>query len=207
MRQSHQGFLPFALFLSLPLSGFSQKQELGLTLGGIAPQDRGFARLSGGTALQANYGYRIWTNEKIAIFGEVHFLANGQRKITSSDPRTTRDVATLYVTPGLRVKFALKSRVSPYLAVGGGYALYEQSLFQLSGAANQAPRFRNGAALDYGAGFDVKLPEKGLLSRVNMRGEVRDFYSGSPDFNVAAFGGRQHNVVIGGGFVIKLGKR
>jgi hypothetical protein len=31
-----------------------------------------------------------------------------------------------------------------------------------------------------------------------LRGEARDFYSGSPDYNVASLSGRQHNVFAGG---------
>ena len=42
---------------------FAAQQEIGLTLGGLFPQDRGTipntVRLSGGTALQANYGHLL----------------------------------------------------------------------------------------------------------------------------------------------------
>jgi opacity protein-like surface antigen len=192
--------LLIAFILAAPGTLFAQRHELGLTLGGISSQDRGLGlRLSGGTALQANYGYRVWGNDTVAVLGEVHFLANGQRKIESADPRATRDVATLYVTPGVRVKFAPNARVSPYFAIGGGYALYEQSHFQQNGADNPAPRFLHRGAFDFGGGVDVKF-----WRWIGLRGEIRDFYTGSPAFNTS-LGGGQHNVVAGGGFVIKWG--
>src|SRR5207249_2817550 len=111
------------------------------------------------------------------------------------------DVATVYVTPGVRVKFASDSAVSPYLAVGGGWAWYEQSLFRVDGGSNQAPRERYRGALDFGGGVDVKF-----WRWVGLRGEIRDFYTGSPAYNLPTFTGGQHNVVAGGGFVLKWGQ-
>jgi hypothetical protein len=37
-----------------------------------------------------------------------------------------------------------------------------------------------------------------------LRLEARDFYSGSPSFNVAGISGGQHNQVAGGGFVLRF---
>jgi hypothetical protein len=38
---------------------------------------------------------------------------------------------------------------------------------------------------------------------VALRGEARDFYSGSPDYNVASLSGGQHNVFAGGAIVLR----
>ena len=199
-------FKPCLLALFMTPLLCAQKHELGLTLGGIVSQDRGQAphdaRLTGGTALQANYGYRVWGNEKLAVFGEVHFLANGQRQIDSANSAVTRDVATAYVTPGVRVKFRPNAAIAPYVAAGGGYALYEQSHFQRDGAPNPAPRFLHRGALQFGGGVDVRF-----WKWIGLRGEVRDFYTGSPAFNLPAGPrGGQHNIVVGGGFVIRWGQ-
>ncbi len=195
------------LVLFLVLCGsqtvFAEKNELGLTLGGLFPQDRGTApnmvRLNSGTSLQANYGRRLvkgWP----ALYGEIHFLANSQRTITSNNPASSRDVATIYLTPGIRLKFAEEGPVSPYFVVGGGYALYEQSLLQIDGKPNPAPRYLHRGAFDFGGGADTKL-----WRWIGLRGEIRDFYTGSPAYNVPNVGGGQHNVVAGGGFVLKWG--
>lgn len=200
------------LLLTVCLPALADHQELGLTLGGLLPQDRGSApsslHLTGGVALQANYGYRFWSNRTVALFGEVHFLANGQRRIDNAPSAATRDVATLYLTPGIRVKFLPNAAISPYVAAGAGYALYEQSFFQSDGAANPAPRFRHGGAFDFGGGFDAPVPSGLPLARyLSLRAEVRDFYSGNPAYNLPSIRGGQHNVVAGGGFVIRWGGR
>jgi hypothetical protein len=103
------------------------------------------------------------------------------------------------VLPGLRVKFRPAASWSPYLAAGLGYALYEQSHFRIDGEPNPAPRFTHRGAVGFGGGVDFKV-----WRFVGGRVEVRDFYSGNPSFNVPLSGG-QHNLVAGGGIVLKFG--
>lgn len=187
---------------ALAAGEYSHKHEVGLTLGRLLSRSRSEggnqANLDSGIALQANYGHRIVETRYTALSLEMHFLANGQREIFSPDASVTRDVATLYVSPGLRFKLFPRGRVSPYLAGGAGYALYEQSFFQLSGADNPAPRFTHRGVVVFGGGADVPL-----WRYVAIRGEIRDFYSGSPSFNLPGLRGGQHNVVVGGGFVLR----
>jgi opacity protein-like surface antigen len=186
-------------------TAFGQKHELGLTLGGLFPQDRGMipntVRLGRGTALQANYGRRITGRPVAALYGEAHFLANPLRTAGSGNPASTRDVASLYVTPGIRVKFAPNKSLSPYAAVGGGLAWYEQSVLRIDGKPNPAPRNTYRGAFDFGGGVDTKFRRW-----IGLRAEIRDFYTGSPAYNIPNLGGGQHNVVVGGGFVVKWGE-
>lgn len=206
----------FAFFiLMLPLSaipGFAQdpgasKHELGLMLGAISAPSRTLAAPSGqlststGLALEANYGYRLIGGERMALYGEVHFLANGLRDISSNLARVTHDYATLYVTPGVRLKFVPRRRLSPYVAVGGGYALYEQSLFTQNQLANPEPRFRHRGAFDAAGGADYKF-----WRFVSLRGEFRYFYTGNPAFNAIADSSGQHNLVGSGGLALRWGK-
>src|SRR6266446_3405085 len=118
---SMRRLFPFVFFFVSQVA-LAQKHEVGLTLGGLFSQDRGTVpnalRLSSGVALQANYGYRF-IGGRTTLYGEVHFLANPQRVVGSGNSAATRDVATLYVTPGLRVKFAADAAISPYVAIGG----------------------------------------------------------------------------------------
>jgi opacity protein-like surface antigen len=190
----------FSLVLLLPAGALAERHELGLMLGGLAGRDLGSGpRLSPGTALQANYGYRLAGGGVAALYGEVHLLANPQRTVDSGGPLATRDVATLYVTPGIRVKFAPGSPIAPYIAAGGGYALYEHSTLRGDGRPNDAPRTITRGALDFGGGVDVRL-----WRWLSLRGEVRDFFTGRPAYNLRLEGG-QHNVVAGGGIVIQWG--
>jgi hypothetical protein len=180
----------------------AQKHELGLTLGGLLKQDLGSTpRFSGGTALQANYGYRLMGGDLAALYGEVHFLANPQRMVDAGGPLATRDVASAYVTPGIRVKFLPKSPIAPYFAIGGGLALYEHSLLRGDGRPNNAPRTIRRGAFDFGGGVDVKF-----WRWIGLRGEIRDFYTGRPTFNLPGLSSGQNNVVVGGGLVLKWGE-
>jgi len=179
------------------------RNEVGLTLGGLFSNERngGAAHLDlgSGVAFQANYGYRIFGNDKAALYGEVHLLANPLREVNSSTQTLTRDVATLFLTPGIRVKFFPTCHIAPYFAVGGGWADYEQSTTTLAGNRNPAPRTVNHGAFDYGGGVDFKF-----LRFVGLRGEIRDFYTGRPSYNAPAISGGQHNVVAGGDLVLKF---
>lgn len=192
--------------VGLALAASAQNHEIGLTLGRLSGPTRssseGDLRMDAGIALQANYGYRLLVRRAFALSAEVHFLANGQREIRSQNLRATRDVATAYVTPGLRLKFAPRARVSPYLSAGAGYALYEQSHFRIDELPNMAPRFTHRGAVAFGGGVDVPL-----WRWFGLRLEARDFYTGNPAFNSEVRGAGQHNVVFGGGFVLSFGQR
>jgi opacity protein-like surface antigen len=196
----------FTIGVAASLTAIGQTHELGLTLGRIGGPTRASAagdlHLDSGVALQANYGYRFLQRRSFGLIGELHFLANGQRRISSANSSATRDIATAFVTPGVRVEFTPGRRFIPYAAIGGGYALYEQSYFRIDGATNQAPRFTHRGAFMYGGGVDVPV-----LRWLRARGEVRDFYTGDPNFNTAARNSGQHNVVLGGGFVLTWGGR
>jgi len=119
--------------------------------------------------------------------------------VSSSDRTLTRDVATLFVTPGIRVKVLPNRRIAPYFAVGGGWADYEQSTTTLDGRPNAAPRTINHGVIDYGGGVDFKF-----WRFVGLRAEVRDFYAGGPSYNTSSIRGGQHNVVAGGGLVLRF---
>jgi len=188
--------------LTLSVPAWAQKHELAFTLGSTTNDLKTAldVRTTSGKALQANYGYRFWGIGPVAVSGEVHMLANPQRKVTGGS-FLTRDFASLYVTPGIRVKLNPHGRFQPYGAVGGGYALYEQSTTTLAGAPNPAPRHITRGVLQYGGGLDVPV-----WNWIGVRGEVRDFYTGSPALNLAGLRGGVHNVVASVGFLLRFGK-
>lgn len=179
------------------------RHEIGLTLGRLSSQDRsgGNLRLTlqSGTALQANYGYRFFGQNRVALYGEVHLLASPLRDIVASDPSLTRNAATLFVTPGIRVKVFPGRNVAPYFAIGAGWANYEQSTTTLAGAPNPASRSVNHAVFDYGGGVDFRF-----WRFIGLRAEVRDFYAGAPSYNTTLISGGQHNLVAGGGLVLRF---
>jgi opacity protein-like surface antigen len=183
------------------IPAFGERHELGLLLGGFRPASRTLAtstpakaEFGTGKAFYANYGLRLMGGEKVAVLFEVPFAASPQHEITSESRTLTRDVATLYVTPGIRLKFRPKARISPYVATGGGLAWFQQSIKRLDGAPNGAPRNSVTGAYNFGGGADVRVWRK-----VSLRGEVRDFLSGNPAFNAPVQGSVQHNVLVAGG--------
>jgi opacity protein-like surface antigen len=196
--------LPLLLFCAaIPAPG--QRQELGLMLGAFRPASRTLANsgepvdFSTGTALYANYGFRLAAGGAMALFFEVPFVASPQHQIASPSNTLTRDLATLYLTPGLRLKFAPRGKISPFVAAGGGWALFEQSTQRIDGAPNPAPRTVSRGAFDFGAGLDIPI-----WRFVSLRGEVRDFLSGNPAFNAPVKGSLQHNVLFAGGLGLRF---
>lgn len=188
------------LLVAGALQAHAQRSELGLLLGASSPRSRTpgleFTR---GTSLYANYGIRLKEWTPAALFFEVPFVATPQHRIESPAPSATRDVATIYLTPGLRLKLLPKHRVSPYVAAGAGWALFEQSTTRLDGRPNEAPRTLSRGAFNFGGGVDIHL-----WRFIGLRGEVRDFISGNPAFNTTVRGSTQHNIIAAGGFVLRF---
>jgi hypothetical protein len=193
--------LPAAALLCLAQENIAHKNELAFGLGGFPSFSRSDAPkvdLGPSVALQVNYARRIVDRRRFALYGEINFLASPRREVSSSVTTATRDIASVYVTPGLKFKLLPTSRISPYFAIGGGYADYEQSTTQLGGGRNPASRQLSRGVFDFGTGIDVRVWRWAAL-----RGEARDFYSGSPNYNAATISGGQHNVVASVAFVLR----
>jgi len=195
-----------ALFLLLAVlcqaqEGTAPKNELAFGLGGLPALSRSDSPsldVGSGVAFQLNYGRRFLNSNQVALYGELNLVASPLRDVLSGVKTATQDFASLYVTPGIRVKFRPTSRISPYVLVGGGYGDYEQSVTRIDGARNQASRELARGVFDFGAGVDVRV-----WRFVAFRGEARDFYTGSPNYNIPAISGGQHNIVATGAFVLR----
>jgi len=179
-----------------------QNQELTFSLGGIPGQTRNFqgsagtAQISADRSFGINYGHRLLDAKIAALYGEIEFVAIPNRSVTSATAIVPQSYASLYLAPGLRLKFFPSSRLSPWGAVGGGYALYEQSA-KLSNGQNETDKFLNRGVFDYGGGLDFRL-----FRFIGLRAEVRDFLSGNPGLNVKLNSSTQHNVVASGGVIL-----
>jgi len=181
-----------------------QNQELTFSLGGIAGQARGFqssagtAQISADRSFGIDYGHRFLGAGIAALYGEIEFVAIPNRSVTSATATVPQSYASLYLTPGLRLRFFPSSRLSPWAAIGGGYALYQQSA-KFSNGQNDTDKFLNRGVFDYGGGLDFRL-----FRFIGLRAEVRDFLSGNPGLNVALNSSTQHNVVASGGVVLRF---
>jgi len=157
-------------------------------------------KLNGGAALQAVYGIRVAGGGNTALYVNAGFVAGPQRAVENGIPTSTRDVASAYITPAFTVKFWPGRQIAPWITGGGGWTLYEHSRERFDGLPNNAERLIHSAHAMFGGGVDIRI-----WRWITARGEVRDFYSGSPDYNVPV-SGRQHNVAVSGGFVLSFGE-
>ncbi len=191
------------------------KNELGLTIGaeiipgnsfvpttlvpGPSPATLNFSK---SVVFGFNYARRLKSTENIALYLEIPFAAAPSHAVASNRTDVPTSQATLYITPSLRVNFARKSRLSPWLSFGGGYGLYEGSELLGNGAPNP-DRFASVGTLQFGGGLDVRTGVK-ILVPVNLRFEVRDFYTLSTQNFIAGRPEGQHNVFVGGGLILRF---
>jgi hypothetical protein len=174
-----------------------------LSLGGVFSQSRSFqptdtAHISSDFDLEVNYGYRFLHAKVAALYGELEFVALPNRSVTTATAIVPKNYASLFVAPGLRLKFAPAARLSPWVAVGGGYALFQQST-EFSNGQNTTDKFLNRGVFDFGGGVDYTL-----FRFLGLRAEVRDLVSGNPNLNVALSSGTQHNVISSGGIIVRF---
>jgi hypothetical protein len=104
------------------------------------------------------------------------------------------DMKSLFVTPAARVNFFPTTAVSPWVSFGAGFGHFSQATTLVYGGTNPG-KSTTGAVIEAGFGLDVKVWKK-----LSIRGGVRDFWSGEPDFPLAPTGkSRMHNFFVGGG--------
>ena len=181
--------------------------ELGLLLGAVMrPDTRAVGPVTGnidvkaGLTYQANYARRIGSQPFMAFHLEFPFVATPSADVSSGIDAVPRNYASIFITPSLRLTFADKSAVRPWLSIGGGYGRFDESSTRVDQTENTGARGKNTGALQFGAGIDIRSPVRILLP-FSFRGEVRDFYSGIPLLNVQTESDRQHNVIVSGGVV------
>lgn len=179
------------LCLLLSTTAFAQKNELAVTAGGQFPNNSDFS--SGASwAVGGNFAHRIIHAPLVSLYWEIP-VVGAPRSIMKLPTRTS--YSSLFITPGLKVKFAPEFPVSPYLAAGVGFARFH------NGANSTfSDDTSTKAVFDVGGGIDWKI-----APFVSARAEVRDFYSGLPDLGLASgLSGRQHNVVPQVGLVLRF---
>jgi len=107
--------------------------------------------------------------------------------------------ASVFVVPTAKFSFFPRSRISPFFDTGVGFVHLSRG--NLS---------NNGAAYQFGGGFDVKTPVRFL----SFRAETRDFlasqsgfasqFSGNVGTGVTVTGSSRNHVLVGGGAVFRF---
>jgi hypothetical protein len=193
------------------LSGRAQDNhanELGLLLGAAVTPELALSAPPGaridfaaGLTFQATYARRLFAVPLAQLSLEFPLLAAPSVDTRSTNVDVPSEYASLFITPGLRVKFAPASPLSPWFSVGGGYARFDEAKQRQDNSPNPGRIGRNTGALQFGGGMDIRTPVSILLP-ISLRLEVRDIYSGKPTYNTDTGGSLQHNLVFSGGFVV-----
>ena len=150
-----------------------------------------------GLSFEAEYSYTFFVTPIYSISGELPFMYDHDMKLNAGAygfAVVPQSLKAMFLTPAARVNLFPTTAVSPWISLGAGFGHFSESSMLVYGGDNPG-KSTTGFALEGGLGLDVKVWRK-----LSIRGEVRDFWSGEPDFPLAPTGkSRQHNYLVGGG--------
>jgi len=159
-------------------------------------------RFGDGLSFEANYARRLMDFGLLSLSAEVPVVFNPDEDVHAALPsRVPENYNSIIVTPAARVNAFPDLGVSPWVSVGGGVAHYSNSSTLLFGGKNPGQSGTNAGVFQIGGGLDVKF-----FKKFSLRGELRDFWSGTPNLNVSTNKSRQHNLFVGGGIVWHFGR-
>jgi hypothetical protein len=195
-----------ATLLAISAVAQDEKNELGGTFGHAFISDQSITggnffnsvvHSGKGWSFDAEYARRFVVTPLFGISGEVLAMYNPDEDLNAgsvTNPVVPIDYKQLFVTPAARLNLFPTTAISPWVSLGFGLAHFSQSDRLAFGSTNPG-QSTTSATLEAGVGLDVRL-----LSRVYLRGEARDFWSGHPDFPLAPTGrSRQHNYYVAAG--------
>jgi hypothetical protein len=161
-----------------------------------APTINPFVRSGKGLTFEVNYARRLYGTQVYAVSGEVPAVFNLDEDLGSGGDVVPSGYKQIFVTPSFRLNLFPATAVSPWVSFGGGFGHFSESNNLNYYGTNPGGSTTSGV-IQGGFGLDVKV-----WHRFSIRGEVRDFWSGTPDLPLADTGkSRQHNFFVGGGVV------
>jgi hypothetical protein len=161
-----------------------------------APAINPFVRSGNGLTFEVAYARHLFGTSIFGISGEVPAAFNLDEKLNSGGNVVPKSYKQIFVAPSVRLNLFPETAVSPWVSIGGGFAHFSESSNLVYYGSNPGASSTSGV-LQGGLGLDVKV-----WRRFSVRGEVRDFWSGEPNFPLADTGkSRQHNYFVGGGVV------
>jgi len=185
-----------------------EKNEIGGMLGRTFVSDQGIKgatffdpviHFGKGITMEGNYARRFLITPLYSISGEVVGAYNPDQDLNGGvygSAVVPSDYKAFFITPAARLNLFPTTAVSPWVSFGAGFGHFSEGSNLVYGGTNPGKSTTN-AVIQGGLGLDVKLAGHFLI-----RGEVRDFWSGEPDFPLADTGkSRQHNYFVAGGVV------
>jgi opacity protein-like surface antigen len=199
-------FFLVAILLLVVNSAAAQKHEIAFTSGGLKVGEKGFnlpnpgfVRFKTGFTYQINYAQRLVDAKLAALYFETLLAATPRTKVTASNALAPRSYSSLFLATGLKLKFIPGAKYSPYAITGVGLSRFNSSSTLTNDQVNPTQDASTDGVFYLGGGLDVRL-----ISKLSLRGEVRDFYSEIPPLNISALRSRQHNALISAGVVINF---
>jgi hypothetical protein len=199
--------LPFCLIALATINVFAQQNEVGLLLGANDTQGRDFAppsigsfRPGTGLTFEVTYARRFTDAKLASMHFEVVFAATPNTDINPSNVALPRSYSSLFLTPGLKFKLLPGFFLSPYVAAGAGYARFTVSDTTTTGGTTAVvQRGSNKGVYNYAIGAELRF-----LPGTSLRGEIRNFISGSPNLGPTLLEDTRRNVIYAGGLVIRF---
>lgn len=210
MKSSKRFYFPALLLLVFAFAPavFAQEHELAFVVGRLKPSDRSLSlnpvqsaetAFSGAATYQINYSNRVVNGEVASLHFEVPIIVAPRTGVKSDNFLLPRTYSTVIFTPGLKLKLLPGSGFSPYVASGIGLGRFSASDTNINGTPNTGDRANTSFVFNFGGGVDLNV-----LGPISVRGEVRDFMTGNPSFSSPFLSGKQHNLYVGAGIVLKF---
>ena len=196
--------------VTLATSAFAQKNELTGIVGRTFVSDQGVTgfnltnnnlHFGNGLTFEVDYGRHIMGNGLNRLTFEVPAVFNFDQDLQFGANVVPANYRSYFVTPAIRANAFATTGVSPWVSIGGGVGRFSPSSQLEFGGKNPNGGSTTGV-FQLGLGLDVRL-----WRSFSLRGEVRDFWSGTPDLGVTTGKSRQHNFNAGGGIIWHFGKR
>jgi opacity protein-like surface antigen len=198
--------LTLATLILCASSAVAQKHEIAFTSGGLKVGERGFnlpnpgfLKFKTGFTYEINYARRLVDAKLAALYFEVPLAGTPRTRVTGTNALSPRSYSSLFISTGLKLKLIPGAKYSPFAMTGVGISRFNTSTTAINEQTNPNQQSATDGVFYIGGGLDVKL-----ISKLSLRGEVRDFYSEIPPLNINALRTRQHNTLISAGLVINF---
>jgi len=144
--------------------------------------------------VEFNYSRLLRTHKIFGLYAELPVAIYPRMNLNTYENQIPKDVGALFVTPSARVNIFTADSVTPWVSLGAGYGRFREAPLRNYYGPNPGPTGNNTVVLQVGAGLDAWF-----WRRWGVRFELRDFYSGLPDYTVDTSRSRQHNYYVGAG--------
>jgi hypothetical protein len=194
---------------TLTTSALAQKNDLTGIIGRTFVSDQGVLNANlfdnnmhfgEGLTFEVNYGRHLMGNGFARLTFEVPAVFNFDQDVHFAANLVPSSYSTYFVTPSLRANAFAGTAISPWVSFGGGLGHFGVADHLQFGGSNPGNSNFTGI-FQMGFGLDVRIKRT-----ISLRGQVRDFWSGTPDLNVDTGKSHQHNFFVGGAVMWRFGE-